>query len=350
MACVARAAASLAVLLTAGLVSMVAPQAAERDVRIELKSHATVSETDVRLGDIAFLTTRDLTLLRRLIALPIGPAPRPGADAWIDRGAVESWVYARAGLRTLSYLSSDEVPSLHWSGATGIRIESASQQLAAAVLLDAGRTVLVRHLSGQGARIDVQPLSAVRDLTLPAGTPILRVRPIAEGFAPSRRMVVWIDVWVDDRFIRTVPVSYEVSAWAPRQVATAEIASGTSFDPLVRQGATQTEEIDLAAARHSARTSSAAALADAARPQDVRLRRALRPGDVITDAHLEIAPAVGRGRWARLLARSGDVSVESRVEVLQDGRQGQIVRVKVPGSRGEVLARVVGQGEVELQP
>lgn len=349
MACAARAAASLAVLLVAGLTAMVASPAAERDVHIELKGNATISGADVRLGDIAFLTTRDLTLLRRLVALPVGPAPRPGGDAWIDRETIESWVYARAGLRTLSYLSPDEVPSLHWSGATGIRIESASQQLAGAVLIDAGRTLLVRHLSGQGARTNVQPLSAVRDLTLPAGTPTLRVRPIAEAVAPSRRMVVWIDVWVNDRFIRTVPVSYEVSAWAPRQVATAEIASGTLFDPVVRQGATHTEEIDLAAARYSART-PATALADAAPPQDVRLRRALRPGEVVTDAHIEVAPAVGRGRWARLLARSGDVSVESRVEVLQDGRQGQIVRVKVPGARGEVLARVVGQGEVELQP
>ena len=55
---------------------------------------------------------------------------------------------------------------------------------------------------------------------------------------------------------------------------------------------------------------------------------------------------------SRQLARmmGGDVTVESRVEVLQDGRKGQLVRVKVPGAGGEVVARVTGPGQVEVQP
>ncbi|MNV36981.1 flagellar basal body P-ring biosynthesis protein FlgA [compost metagenome] len=81
-----------------------------------------------------------------------------------------------------------------------------------------------------------------------------------------------------------------------------------------------------------------------------RLRKPLKAGEVLTRAHLESMPAVVRGNWALLQARSGDVAVESRVEVLQDGREGQLVRVKVPGAKGEVLARVTGPGQVEVQP
>ncbi|MDM0122184.1 flagellar basal body P-ring formation chaperone FlgA [Variovorax arabinosiphilus] len=350
MAFVARAMAPLGALVFAALAPFAEAQTVGQEVRIELKANVAISGPDVRLGDIAFLTTRDLPLMRRLIALPMGPAPRPGAEMWLDREAIEQWVLAKSGLRTLSYLSSRDVPTLRWSGPQGIRLESAAQQLSGDVLTDAGRASLVQQLSTQGVRAEVRPVGGMRDLVLPAGTATLRVRQLPEGSLPSNRMVVWVDVWVADRFVRTVPVSFEVAVWAYRSVATVPLSAGAPLDAVVRQGGMHAEEIDIARARPSVKSASSATIDDTSVAQDRRLKRPVRPGEVVANGHLETAPTVARGHWARLLARSGDVSVESRVEVLQDGRQGQLVRVKVPGSRGEVLARVVGQGEVELQP
>ena len=121
---------------------------------------------------------------------------------------------------------------------------------------------------------------------------------------------------------------------------------GIWADAVTLHGATESREVDLTALRPGTRVRAA----QAEEPTDQRLRQPLRRGDVLTDAHLEATPAVIRGNWARLLARSGEVTVESRVEVLQDGRTGQFVRVKVPGASGEVLARVTGPGQVEVQP
>lgn len=60
--------------------------------------------------------------------------------------------------------------------------------------------------------------------------------------------------------------------------------------------------------------------------------------------------AVSRGDWAVLRSGEGVVSLESRVEVLQDGRPGQKVRVRQHGADGPILARVVGRGLLELAP
>jgi flagella basal body P-ring formation protein FlgA len=199
----------------------------------------------------------------------------------------------------------------------------------------------LKWLSERSVRAEIQALSGVRDLVLPAGTPTLRVRPLASHGLPSKRMLVWVDAWVDDRFVRTTAVSFEVGAWAPLSVASAGLELGAALDPVVRAAAFEEREIDLTTVRRGTPV-------DAAGGQ--RLKRPLRAGEVLTNAHLEAVPAVTRGNWAHLLARSGDVSVESRVEVLQDGRAGQVVRVKVPGSSGEVLARVTGPGQVEVQP
>lgn len=314
-------------------------------VAIELRTHVKVNEHQVRLGDIAFLTTRDLPTLRALMALPIGTAPRVGALVTLDRETVIRWVEARSGLSDIVHQGSD----IRWSGADEVQIESAAQQLPAERIAETAEAALVRWLAERSVRAEVQVRSTPRDLPLPAGTPSLTVRPLPAQGAPSKRMHVWVDAWVDGRFVRSTAVSFEVTAWGPLNVATAPLARGAVLDPVLARAGFQRQEVELSALR-SAVPSAGLARDDAPDAPAQRLRRPLREGEVLTAAHLEPAPAVTRGDWAQLLARSGNVAVQSRVEVLQDGRKGQVVRVKVPGAQGELLARVVGQGQLEAQP
>lgn len=322
--------------------------AVEPLVSIELRPQVKLDQSSVRLGDIAFLTTRDLPTLRRLMALPLGPAPRPGSPAMLDRDTIVRWVEARSGLQTVDSALRMQSPAIRWTGASETEIESAAQQLPGETVVNAARSALLNWLSQRSVRAEVEPVSTARDLLLPPGVATLRVRPLANQAQPTRRMLVWVDAWVDDRFVRTTAVTFEVGAWAPVTVASAGVGRGATVDPVMLRGATETREVDLTTIRQGTPVAAKAGgeMADGSE----RLRRPLRPGEVLTSAHLEATPAVMRGNWAHLLARSGDVSVESRVEVLQDGRQGQVVRVKVPGSSGEVLARVTGPGQVEVQP
>ena len=64
----------------------------------------------------------------------------------------------------------------------------------------------------------------------------------------------------------------------------------------------------------------------------------------------DAALAVARGEWAVLRAVEGSITLESRVEVLQDGRTGERIRVRAQGVTGPLFARVVGPGRLELTP
>lgn len=64
----------------------------------------------------------------------------------------------------------------------------------------------------------------------------------------------------------------------------------------------------------------------------------------------DAALAVARGEWAVLRATEGSITLESRVEVLQDGRAGERIRVRAQGVAGPMFARVVGPGRLELAP
>ena len=319
-------------------------------VSIELRPQVKVGQGSVRLGDVAFVTARDLSTLRRLMALPLGPAPRPGSPALLDRESIARWVEARSGLQAVDGALRVQAPAIRWSGAAETEIEAAVQQLSGETVVSAARAALLDWLSQRSVRAEVEPVSSARDLWLPPGRPVLRVRPLSARSQPTRRMLVWVDAWVDDRFVRATAVTFEVGAWAPLTVASSEVERGANVDPIVLRGAMETREVDLTALRQGVPVAPGSSQATVLPEGRQRLRRPLRAGEVLTQAHLETAPAVLRGNTAHLLARSGDVSVESRVEVLQDGREGQLVRVKVPGASGEVLARVTGPGQVEVQP
>lgn len=60
-------------------------------------------------------------------------------------------------------------------------------------------------------------------------------------------------------------------------------------------------------------------------------------------------PLVMRGGNATLRSVDGPISLESRVEVHDDGSMGQDVHVRLPGATADVLARVTGAGRVEVQ-
>jgi flagella basal body P-ring formation protein FlgA len=78
---------------------------------------------------------------------------------------------------------------------------------------------------------------------------------------------------------------------------------------------------------------------------------AARAGTLLLDARAEVETlAVARGEWASLRSISGAVVLESRVEVLQDGRPGERVRVRQQGATGIVFARAVERGVLELTP
>lgn len=58
---------------------------------------------------------------------------------------------------------------------------------------------------------------------------------------------------------------------------------------------------------------------------------------------------VAKGDWAVLRARSGGIEIEDRVEILQAGALGDVVRVRGSASAASFLAKVTARGQVAPQ-
>ncbi|HYD51299.1 MAG TPA: flagella basal body P-ring formation protein FlgA [Gemmatimonadaceae bacterium] len=261
-------------------------------LRIELRQATEVKGPQVLLGDVAVLTTLDLPLLERLMVLPVGPAPRTGTSARLERAALLRWIRARTGLRP---------EQIAWSGPDAAVVRVALGRVSGEEIAGEAREALAHTIAALGLEAGIGEPLVPNDQDVPAGEVELRVRSVPRAAVLSGRPSVWVDVWVDGRFARTVPVRFEI---APGATAVA------------------------------ARTAPRVRTAPVPAPHSI----------------VEPSLAVTRGSTANLRSVTGRIAVESRVEVLEDGRPGEVVRVRLPGAEAPVLARVVAPRAVEVEP
>ena len=310
--------------------------AADAQVRIELSANVGVARADVSLGDIASVRSTDFQAIKRLVALPLGPAPRTGESTQLSRAELLRWIQLRTGL---------DPRQIQWEGVGVTHLHRDSSEIQGAQLTEVATERLRGWLDGHSTRAEVVETAAQRDIAVPLGQRTLRARPIPAEAPLARRMVVWVDVWVEDQFVRTVPVGFEVTAYGQAYVAAGDMPAGARFDPL----ALKVREVELTGRPAPPLAPPFAPRVAAADPGDARqMRRPVAAGQVLTRLDVESQPAVTRGDWVALSVRSGSIEMESRVEALQNGRVGQTVNVKTSKSSAPILARVVAPGQVEI--
>lgn len=262
-------------------------------IRVALLAEAKVAGETVLLGEVAHLRSAELDLMRKLVSLPLGRAPQAGQVAGLQREALAHWIRRQTGL-------GPETVDLQ--GPAEARVTRLGRQLAGEEIARAALDALRQSMAARGMAGDAQVRVLPRDIDVAGGDVRLVVRPL-EHQGLRRRVVAWVDVWSQGAFVRAVPVGLEVSA-------DAATALGMEEHALLREEGGERAGVT-------------------APPEPA---------------------AVLRGEWATLRSVTGPVSLESRVEVLQDGRVGQKVRVRASGGTALVLARVIGRGQLELAP
>ena len=259
---------------------------------IHVHPHVRASGPTVFLGDLAHLRSTDLALMQKLVNLPVARAPQPGQVLRIDRDTVlakaQRSVDASAG-------------HLEWTGAEQTDVARVATTVRGDAIASAAVAAARAGLLQQGA--DVEVAVVPRDIEVAAAHTRLQARAPAQGQVRGR-MLAWVDVLAGDVVLRTVPVSLSVS-----------------------------REVSL----HM-------------RPSAAQASAGAKPVVATTEGQPAEPVAVNRGEWATLRTGTPGLVLESRVEVLQDGRPGQKVRVRQQGATGIVLGRVLGRGQLELAP
>ena len=295
-------------------------------IEIELRPEVVAKQRQVLLGDVAFLRATDLAAIQRLVELPLGPAPRPGSEAVMDRATLARWIRSQLGIAS---------EQLSWRGAERSHVKGSLQVLPT--------QPLEQWLASRTSRFDIESTGLRHDINLSPGRVELSARSLPTGSDPSARMVVWVDVSVDGAFARTVPVSFLVEAYREAWVAKSGVAPGAALAPTMLER----REVEVFSQRAAVFATGDATEAPSA---GLRSRRSLKAGEALNAQNAERIVAVGRGEWVTLLLKTGGTQLEGRAEALQEGDLGQVVKVRMAGASSSVEALVVDRGRVEAMP
>ncbi len=298
-------------------------------IKIDLRSEVKLTSAQVHLSDLAEITTPDLQSMQKLMTLNLGQAPQLGQSKRLERDVLVTWVRRVLGSRAAQ---------IQWGGANLVSIASLGQELKAKAIMQVAQDELMTWLAARSDSAKVVVNYLPHDLLLPSGEIELTVRPLREHESVQSRIAMLVDVWVGKRFVRSVSVTFEVSAFRKAWIAKQEIAAGQ----ILQSAMFEPRQVDIAK------------LHEVVLDQDVesikrRARTRIVTGQLLSVQRVEAFPLATKGELARLVMRAGDFEVESQVEVLKEGYLGQVIPVKGKNSNGLVMAKVVGEGLLEMK-
>jgi flagella basal body P-ring formation protein FlgA len=300
------------------------PEPAE-PILVSLRPESTLRGTGIRLGDVADIKGPDPALVTRLRAVEIGRTPLPGLSRTLDLP------YIKARLR-MAHLDPE---ALTWDVPPVVSVVAASQRLTGSELVAAAREQVEALRASDGGPASIQPTVIPPDLTLPDGSLELKAR-VRPGVELTGTVPVTVEAWVDGTQVRALSVALRVVPLVEVLVAARLIPRGAMLDPE-----------DLRVERRGL-VAGVEPLREPAAALGQRAIRRIAPGEVILPAALELPPLVRRGDIVTLTVQGPGLMAVTKGEAREDGKAGQIIRVRNRSSGREVYGQVEGERAVRV--
>lgn len=287
-----------------------------------------IDSAHIRLKDIADVQASDPSLSTKLGSLDVGSLPADGLRRVMQRGQV---------LATIQKLDRDV--RITANGASQIMIERRTSGYPAATLIDTVREHLSRQLRRDHpslTRIEIVPVGEFPELRAPGGR--IDVTPRMQATRRlAQRFCVWLDVQVDGKPYRTLPVWVNVQAYAPVLVAR------RSLVPRERIGVD-----DVSREERNIAGFSGTALADFSDVANQRTRLYIPAGKMLKTADVEPSPVVLATQEVNVRVVAGSVEIETKAVAEEEGHVGEYIRVRNPSSAAIFMAQVVGDRSVQV--
>ncbi len=325
--------------------SLTAATVSTSPVEIRVWSSATVTDSQVKLGQIATVTG-DETVTESLknLVIVIEAADKRST-------AVRAWQIARqigtagfdvaqinitgAARCLINFVSSNDKKA----EVTGLPVDQAARQAPSASLEARLRETVCRNLANKGmpkeheVKITFNP--GLREL-LALTNPPYEFEIIPQRSSNWLGLVAFkVKVYRDGQEIQALPVLAEVHVRMPLFVAAKTINSKARIS-----------KTDIEKSWREITSLKDKYLTDAGDVLDQQARKMIPAGTVITGDLLEPLPMVKRGQLLTVVYRRGGLDIRTVGKSMQSGFKNEVIQVRNERSKEIFRARVTGPGQV----
>jgi len=297
------------------------------NLTIELKPDATVQSDVILLKDVAELAGPDSARVRQLGLIEIGSSPTFGSVRTLSRYQI-----AEAVQNALGRLPVESI-----TGASAVQIKVQGRPVAPNEIIELVKSYLVKTGNWNEAEIRIDSIGNLNGIEVPPGKCILQIS--SNGLMLGHKNILApVEIVQNGKVLRSYWIAVGVRIKTDILTAAKKIASGNAItaDAVSK---TSVEITDL-------RTSYAR------NPENVIGKIASKvfsPGDLLTnDAVLEPF-LVKHGDIINLRLQRNGIILNSTVRAQQDGRLGQVIRVRNSDFSSVLKVQVTGPAQGVLQ-
>ncbi|HHJ13918.1 MAG TPA: flagellar basal body P-ring formation protein FlgA [Gammaproteobacteria bacterium] len=294
---------------------------------LELRDKVLLQHRYYTLADVAVMRGADPALLKRLGRVRLGRVPRVGRLTRLDRTRIA---------QRLNRLIPGIRKYLGWRGAEFVEISSAQSELKKERYLGLAQAYLSDELGRKFIKHEIRPAGEYRTLYLPPGE-VEMVPSRGSGGKIGKRTCVWLDISVSGEHYRTLPVWFDVAAFAEVLELQRDLPAGSVVDPRWVKRSVR----DVANLRGTP-------LGVKDQLEGKRARRALSAGTVLVAEGIEPLPPVVKGQQVKVRSRAGNITLTLRARALEDGYPGDAIRLERLDGSDSYVAVVIGENLVAV--
>jgi len=316
-------------LLPLGVVTSAATAAAddapdEMRLQVHLPREVTVEGNQLSLEQISVIRGSS-PLVAKARQVLLGRLSAPGQKLVLDRPTILSRL-ATCGI------GADQV---RLTGADSVTVRRQQQIIEVEDFVEIGRQ-FVQQLGGSHSVCEIIAVARPKDLVLSERPQEVQLSPELVRGAVRGHVTVRVQVTADGRDVGTRDVSFRLKYRTHRVVATVQIAEGTALTP---------DNVTIEAA-----VSDQPEPSGWKPPYGLVATRAVAAGAEIRDSMLSAAPTavqVRRNETVLIRIERPGILVTAMGTSLQDGRLGELVKVRNADSSRIIVCRIMPDGSVE---
>ncbi len=297
-------------------------------INIEIKDKVTLPEKQMVLGDIAYVSCNDPSLLERINNVFIGNTPWPGNIRRIEKDIIAARL-ADEGL---------ELKAIVFGSATSSLVSVESVAVKGEEILKKAKDYLLAKLSRSEGEIIIETDRPPADKLLPATEGDVRFE-ISQIDANKDRgdVQLVVRIFINDKQYSKIPVFFTIRVYEDVVVAKRKID---------RNGILSDD--DLLVKRLETTRLGSLTYGSIEELEGKRAVRFIQPNSPITQDIVDNPPVMKKGDVVKVLIQANNFSVTAKGVAKEDGFLGKVIKVKNIDSNKELYGTVENSDTVRI--
>jgi flagella basal body P-ring formation protein FlgA len=294
---------------------------------VTIAEQARVDGTTITLGELAEISGSDAERIQNLRQLKLGTAPIPGGSFVLTKEVITMRL-AAAGA---------DLNGITWQIPNDVTVIGNSQLVSGQTLIDKAVAAIRSQVGSSVASEDltITSVGRVQDVIAPLGNLVFSTS-LPYGIRYNTPTTVTVAVTVNERGFSKVGLKFDVKLYRQVAVAARQVNAHEIFtDDCLRYERMDSGQL------------AAGFVTDKNKIVGLMAKRPVTPGMVVTDSMVNKPFIIRRGAMVTLLAHIAGMEVTAIGQAMQDGCEGQLIRVQNANSNKYVLGKVLNESTVE---